>query len=117
MGAPSGQFLRLLAIGGPLRAVSSQLYRGPADKFLRILYGGPHRSVSLLTIWGPLTFFIFYALNYPWGAPMFFNFQGGGGQMPPFAPSAGAHAYTPGPPVRSSIVAQNHKMTFGSYSI
>ena len=60
----------------------------PSDIFLCILYGGPLRSVSSLTIWGPPTsqflrllygapwfFFIFYALNYPWGPP-YFEFPG-----------------------------------------
>ena len=99
---PSGQFLRLLAIGGPLRSVSLQLYGGPSDQFLRklygppsdlflrILYGDPLRSVSsltkwgapwsvsLLTIWGPIDFifFILLCLKLSWGAPIFFNFQG-----------------------------------------
>ena len=69
----------------------------PSDLFPCILYEGPLRSVSLLTIWhmglprsvssltirGPpgqflrllypalLIFYIFYALNHPWGPPYF----------------------------------------------
>ena len=49
MGAPSGQFLCLLE-----RALS--------DQFFSILYGGPLRSISLPTIWGPpgINFFFYY---------------------------------------------------------
>ena len=88
MGAPSCQFLCLRNRGpGPLRSVSSHtiwdpssgqflclLYVGaPLDNFLRLLYGGPLRSVFsltwgplrsifLLTMWGPLqiSFFAYY---------------------------------------------------------
>ena len=41
-------------MGAPLRSVSSLTMWGPLDKLLCILYGGPLRSVSLLSIGGPL---------------------------------------------------------------
>ena len=68
-------------MGAPLRSVSS------------LTKWGPLWSVSSLAIWGPLNFFLkFYALNYSWGALIFLNFQGGGGQVPPLVPPpAGAH--------------------------
>ena len=106
-GPPSGH-ASSLTIGGPLRSISLHTIWGPlqisffayymgasSDLFLRILYGGPLRSVSSLTKWGPLRsvsshtilgplnfFYNFYGLNYPWGAPIFFNFQGGGASAP-----------------------------------
>ena len=110
MGAPSGEFLRLIAIGG----LSDQFLRNymgapqtsffayymgvPSDLFLHILYGGPLKSVSSLTIWGPPTgqflrllygapllfFFIFLCVKLSLGGPIFFNCHGG--QVPPLAP-------------------------------
>ena len=69
-GSPSGRFLHLLYLGAPL------------DKFLRLLYGPPLRSVSSITIcpppppdqflcllcgplWGPLqiSFFAYYIVG------------------------------------------------------
>ena len=86
MGAHSDQFLRLL-YGGPHRSVSSLPICSPPPP----PPPAPNMSVSSLTIRGPLDyFFIFYALNYSWGGPIFLNFQGW--QVPPLAPPpAGAH--------------------------
>ena len=54
---------------------------------------GALSSVSSLNVF--IYFFKkIYALSYPWGAPIFFNFQGGGGggKCPLLPPPAGAHA-------------------------
>ena len=60
VGASSDQFLRILYSGPP--QVIFFAYRGPSVKFLRILYGPPLRSISLLPRWGPLqiSFFAYY---------------------------------------------------------
>ena len=50
---PSGRFLHLLYVGAPL------------DKFLRLLYGPPLRSVSSLTIWPPQINFFAYCVGAP----------------------------------------------------
>ena len=136
MGAPSGQFLRLLAIGGPLRSVSSQLYRSPSDQFLRILYmgspqtcffayymgapsdqflrllymGAPHRSVSSFTIWDPLIFFLCIKLSL-WS--YFFNFQGGTSApscLPPPPPPLRA-------PMSSGVVANKQELERSNVSV
>ena len=77
----------LFTIGGPLRSVSSHTIWGPpSDQFLRLLIGDLQFSFSLHF------FYILkknYALSYPWGAPIFLNFQGGGGKVPPLAPPCG----------------------------
>ena len=70
-------------MGGPLRSIYTLTIWGGGGGSLRSVYSltiwGPPRSVSLLTIWGRLAFFwIFYALNYPWGGPHIFEFPGGG---------------------------------------
>ena len=97
MGAPSNQFLCLLDIGGPLKSVSSHTIRGspqtcffayymgaPSDQFLRVLHGGPHRSISSFTIWGVLDFFFsFLRVKLSWGV-IFLIFRGG--QVPPLDP-------------------------------
>ena len=93
-----------LTIGGPLRSVSSHTIWGPpqisffayyiwgppqtcffayymgppSDQFLRLLNRGPFGQFLHLLYGATLIFFLkFYALNYSWGAPIFFNFQGG----------------------------------------
>ena len=64
MGAPSDQFLRI-EYGGPLRSVSLLIMEASLCLFF-VLYGGPSnhffpyyieapRSLSSLTIWGPLS--------------------------------------------------------------
>ena len=105
MVAPSGQFFCLLAIGGPLKSVSSQLYGGPSDQFFLILYGVPqtsffayymgapsHQFLYLLYMGPPQVNFFAYHMEplyffsifcYPWGA-ILLNFQEG--QVPPLAP-------------------------------
>ena len=96
-GPTSGQFFRLLC-GPPPQISFFSYYMGaslmsfyffticpppPSCQFLRLLYGGPQVSFFAYYM-GPLTiffsFFIFYELNlnYPWGAPIFFKFLGGG---------------------------------------
>ena len=42
--------------------------RAPSDQFLRLLYGDPIRSVSLLTIRGPLRSFVCILLLHVYGA-------------------------------------------------
>ena len=51
-GGPSDHFFAYY-IGAP-RSLSLLTIWGPPDQFLHKIYGGPLRSVSSLTIWGPL---------------------------------------------------------------
>ena len=58
----SDQRYRLLC-GAPRLFSSHTTYMGaPSNLFLRILYGGPLRSVSLLTVWGPPSASQFFCL-------------------------------------------------------
>ena len=58
VGAPSDQILYIL-YGGPPQVCFFAYYRGLLDQFLRILHGGPLRSISSLTIArGPLDQFL-----------------------------------------------------------
>ena len=85
---------------GPPQVSFFAYYKGPPQiSFFAHYMGAPLRSVSLLTKWGPsvqilrLIFSIFkkmYALSYPWGAPIFLNFQGGA-SAPSCPAPAGAH--------------------------
>ena len=74
-GVPSDQLILCILFRGPsqisffscyMGLLSDQffllLYGPPSDQFLRILYGGPLRSVSSPTIWGSpeISFFAYY---------------------------------------------------------
>ena len=90
---------------GPLRSVSSHTIWGPpqinffaycmgapSDQLLYLLYGGPPQVSFFAYYMGPPLFFIlFLSVKLSLGGPIFFNFQGGGGQVHPLAPPAGAH--------------------------
>ena len=110
MGAPPQVSFFAYYMGAPLRSCFFAYYVGaPLDKLLRILYEGPLRLLSLLTIGGPLIsvssltkwwalssvsslnflnifFKNFYALSYPCGDPYIFEFPGGGASAPSCPP-------------------------------